>query len=119
MTEVRPGDVPNHVDIVGLEFGRLLILDVLTIENARRRDMHKAHVECSCGYRITVPVREILRGRTSRCFSCHSRYVERYGTGPERVSYTIADVQQMVTDRNAQRTEEAAEYHRAKQALGL
>lgn len=95
-------DGPEDLDIVGLEFGRLLVTETFTAETNRPRDRYRAQVLCSCGWSFSAAVENLLRGKASRCFRCRALFRERYGQDPEPTTYRLDDVRRMIEERDAE-----------------
>lgn len=126
-------EVIDSVDVVGLEFGRFLVLEAY-VDKAYPKglDQLRLKCECSCGFITKIAARHVFAGRASRCKRCYWLYVERYGQQPDRERFTLQDVARMAEERDAAREAErqaqrqaepeafdATEYEKLKERLGL
>lgn len=75
----------RYADMIGREYGRVLVLKVERSRGTNREGRHFwiAHLECSCKWTFWAVAKYVLIGQTTRCFRCHSVYVERYGEAPK------------------------------------
>ncbi|NNU26793.1 hypothetical protein [Isoptericola sediminis] len=105
----------RHIDVVGLEFGRLVVQETFVAPHLKRRDQLRLLVECSCGQTFNVAARQIITGVRSMCSTCFHEFVEKYGTRPDKERITTEQVHQLAADRDAGQSE----YLRIRKELGL
>ncbi len=122
MRETLTGPV-ERLDITGIEVGRFLILGAYFDSTLPRAFRYRVDVECSCSRTLTnIPLKDIMSGKRSRCVTCCRMFRAKYGTKAPSEKVTAREIYEAVAIRDTehpQLADEAAQYNRARQALGL
>ncbi len=127
MNETEALKALQVLDPVGLEFGRLLVLDYYVRDDLpRRRNRPRFIVECSCGRQYTTAAYQVLTGMQDRCSPCHRGFLEQYGTYPEHSKPTLSEVLALAAERDEEERAERErldkqqqDYENARALLGL
>lgn len=70
---------PNHDEIIGMSFGRLVVLEYVGKHKVKIKRQHLYKCQCDCGETVNVPRGLLLNGDTNSCGCLHRENGKKTG----------------------------------------